>query len=83
MTRHLWILLWAVGAGLVVVAYVRLRARLEERIRPKRLDDDDVRTILETGELVTDEDEPLDLDEIEEEERRFWRDERWDEAEEW
>ena len=46
------------------------------------VDDDAVKAILETGRLVTEEEEPLDLREIEEEERRFWS-ERWDEPEEW
>jgi hypothetical protein len=46
------------------------------------VDDDAVRSILERGVLVTEDDEPLDYDEIDEEERRFWS-ESWDEPDEW
>ena len=45
------------------------------------LDENAIQTILEIGEISTDEDEPLDLEEIDEEEERFWR-ESWDEPEE-
>ena len=45
------------------------------------LDDNAIETIMEIGELRTDEDEPLDLEEIDEEEERFWR-ESWDQPEE-
>ncbi len=38
--------------------------------------------IVETGQLVVDEEESLDLDDIDEEEDRFWS-ESWDEPEEW
>lgn len=70
--------------GLVVAAGIQLRARIRRRIGPlrPRVDDAAVRAILERGVVVSDEDEPLDLDEIEREERRFWT-ERWDEADEW
>jgi hypothetical protein len=47
------------------------------------VDDDVLRRIIEEGVVRTDEDEPLDLDEIREEERRFWEGEEWDEADEW
>ncbi len=77
-------LLAAFLVGMVVASGVLLRLRLRERLgrRTPVVDDDAVRAILHEGVLRTDEDPPLDLDEIDDEERRFW-DERWDEAEEW
>ena len=72
-------LFWAAMVLIVLVAFARVRAGL--RPRDSGLADDDIRAIEETGTLRR-EDEPLDLDAIEEEERRFW-DEEWDEAEEW
>lgn len=82
--RLVWILFWF-GLGLLLVAAgVRLRARLRRHseARGPTVDDEALRRIVEEGRLVTDEDEPLDLGEIREEERRFWEDERWDEADE-
>lgn len=82
--RLVWILFWF-GLGLLLVAAgVRLRARLRRRSDPwgPTVDDEALRRIVEEGRLVTDEDEPLDLREIREEERRFWEEERWDEADE-
>lgn len=76
-------LFWGGLVALVVLAYVQLRARLREWIEAPRLSDDDIARILETGSLRTEADEPLDLEEIEAEERRFWQEEEWDEAEEW
>jgi len=69
--------------GLTVASGILFRYRLSGR-KPKTptVDDAAVRAILETGVLVTDEDEPLDLESIDEEERRFWS-EKWDEPEEW
>jgi len=82
--RFLWALFWGGLTALLVYAGLRLRVRLHRRFAgdDPRVDDDAVRTILETGRLVTTEDEPLDLEEIEEEERRFWS-ESWDEPDEW
>lgn len=71
--------------GLAVASGIRLRVRLRKRLgrtRPPRVDDRALRTILDRGVLTTEEDEPLDYDEIDEEERRFWS-EPWDEPEEW
>lgn len=68
----------AISAGLAV--RLRLRQRLSQG-RPV-VDDAVVRAILERGVVTTDEDEPLDLREIEEQERRFWS-ESWDEGDEW
>ncbi len=75
---------WWILAALVLVAWLSLRARVKESIRraPPTLDDDAVRRIEEYGTITTDEDEPLDLDEIRKEESLFWDEERWDEAEE-
>ena len=42
------------------------------------LDDAAVDRIIEYGEIFIDEDDPLDLDGIDDEERRFWS-ESWDE----
>jgi len=77
-------LLLAFLLGLALASGVHLRLRLRERLGRTApvVDDDAVRAILSEGVLRTDEDPPLDLEEIDEEERRFW-DERWDEAEEW
>lgn len=68
----------ALGAGIAMRARIR---RVAEANRP-RVDDEAVRVILETGVLTTDEDEPLDIAAIEDEERRFWS-ERWEEPDEW
>ena len=79
-----WFLFSAALVALSVVSGITVRMRLKERLARGApvVDDEAVRAILETGRLVTDEEEPLDLREIEEEERRFWS-ERWDEPEEW
>ena len=84
MMSLFWFVFWM---GLTILAFaagISLRVRLREEIdsgRP-RVDDEAVRAILETGVLQTDEDEPLDMGEIDDEERRFWS-EPWDEPEEW
>jgi hypothetical protein len=68
----------AVVAG--VIALVRIRAaRYRDRTG---IDDDMVRQIEHEG-WVDFEDDPLDLDEIDREERAFWEEERWDQSEEW
>lgn len=69
--------------SVIVYAWWRRRRALHERVgsdRP-RVDEDAIRSIESTGRLVTADDGPLDLDEIEEEERRFWDDEDWNPAE--
>lgn len=75
---------WWILAALVLVVWLSLRARFKESIRrtPPTLDDDAIRRIEDVGVVSTDEDEPLDLDEIRKEESLFWEEERWDEAEE-
>jgi hypothetical protein len=88
MIHLFWILFWAALSALVVAAGLRakVRRRALPRGRGPRLDDDAIRTIVATGSLLTvpDDEEgdgPLDLEEIEEEEERFWS-ESWDEPEE-
>jgi hypothetical protein len=73
----------ALLVGLAVTSGALLRRRLRHargRSAP-RVDDDAIQAILRRGVLETEEGEPLDLGEIEEEERRFWS-ESWDEPEE-
>ena len=85
MVLHVfWLVFWAALTALVIAAAILWRLRLKRRleVRDPRVDDDAVRAILETGMLRDDTPEPLDLDDIEEEERRFWS-ESWDEPEEW
>ena len=79
-----WTLLWAALAALMVAAGLSLHLRRKELVASStpELDDDAIDTILETGELIVEEDEPLDLEEIDEEEDRFWS-ESWDEPDEW
>jgi hypothetical protein len=82
--RYFWIVFWGVCAVLVVVAGVRVLASVRRGHQRASLSVDDaaVRRIIDEGVLASEEEEPLDLEEIEEEERRFWR-ETWEEAEEW
>lgn len=78
-------LFWLACGALLILAGLRLRSRLRggnDGSAPV-VDDDMLRRILKEGVVRTDEDEPLDLDEIHEEERRFWEEEEWDEADEW
>ena len=72
-----------VVAALIFWGWRRRRRALRDRIEPDSapLDDDAIRAIERTGRLDTPEDEPLDLEEIEREERRFWESEGWDSAE--
>ncbi len=69
--------------AILVIAWGKRRRELRDRVKPAPLDLDDraVEEIVQTGQLRTDEDAPLDLEEIEDEERRFWQEESWDEAE--
>jgi hypothetical protein len=67
---------------LAVAAGLMYRSRLTRVIRSGEpvLTDDMIRQIEDRGRV--DVEEPLDLDEIEEEEARFWE-EPWDEPDEW
>jgi hypothetical protein len=83
MLTLFWILFWALLAALTVAAGWSLYERRMRRTRERLLlDDDAIRTILATGELHVDEDEPLNLEAIDEEEERFWS-ETWDEPDDW
>jgi len=84
MLSLFWIVLWAALTALMVVAAVRLHARHKDLVASPlpSLDDAAIHTILATGELAVDEDEPLDLVDIDESEERFWS-ESWDEPDEW
>lgn len=77
-------LIWAALGVMVVLGGLGVRRRLRERRADTEpgLDDEAIRRIVETGTLTVDEEPPLDLEEIEEEEERFWS-EKWDEPEEW
>jgi hypothetical protein len=66
---------------LLVLAYGRLRARQAKYNAD--LNDDHVRSIVEDGFVSYEVEDALDLDEIDEAERDFWTEERWDEGEEW
>ena len=84
MLTVFWLVFWA---GLIVLAFaagISLRVRLREQVAPRMpvVDDEAVEVILATGTLTTDDDEPLDISEIDEEERKFWS-ESWDEPDEW
>lgn len=79
----MYALFWFVfGAGfalLVVAAGVTLLVRRRAAWRPVPiLDDAAVRHIIEHGEIYVDDDDPLDLETIDDEEERFWS-ESWDE----
>jgi hypothetical protein len=83
MLTLFWILLGALLAALTVAAGWSLYEQRMRRTRERLvLDDDAIRTILDTGELHVDEDEPLNLEAIDEEEERFWS-ETWDEPDDW
>ena len=83
MLNLLGLLFWTTITILVMAAALRMYMRRKERFSSDVpvLDENAIQTILEIGEISTDEDEPLDLEEIDEEEERFWR-ESWDEPEE-
>ena len=79
----IWFTFWSILTVLVIAAcifaYVRRRASFGSEA--PRVDDAAVRAIMETGALSVEDDEPLDLREIGEQEERFWS-ETWDEPEE-
>ena len=77
------VLVW-VGLGiLAAVAWYSVRSRLRRSLRSQsvEVDDEAIAQILEDGVLATDEDDPLDLEHIRQEEENFWE-KTWDEAEE-
>lgn len=83
MLTLFWFVFWVGLAVLAFAAGVSLRVRLRDELDSSKpvVDDDAIRAILNTGRLATDEDGPLEAQEIDEEERRFWS-ETWDEPEE-
>lgn len=70
-------------AGLALIGGLLYRIRLTRTIGDVRplLTDELVRQIEEDGRV--DFDEPLDLEQIQEEEARFWEDQPWEESDEW
>lgn len=74
-------LLGLVIGVVLVLGWLRVRRHVPRGGGIPRVDDDALRRILEEGRLEGE--EPLDLDRVREEERRFWEEERWDDAEEW
>jgi len=80
MITLFWLVLWAGLAALIVAAGVTVHLRRKEAIAAETLvvDDSVIEQILETGEVFVEDDEPLDLNEIDDEEERFWS-ESWDE----
>ena len=82
MVALFWIVFWAGLVVLAVTAGISLRVRLREHVRPRipLIDDEAIDAILTIGTL-TDDDEPLDIGDIDEEERKFWS-ESWDDPEE-
>ena len=81
--RFLWPVLWFLLGVLVAYAWISTRRRIKKSLEvpPPRIDEDDIRRIEEEGSLLTDDPEPLDLEQIGREEDEFWR-ETWDEPEE-
>jgi len=80
MLELFWFVFGAGFAVLMIAAGVTLRARRRAtfgRDTPV-VDDHTITQIIERGEVYIEEDEPLDLDEIDDEEDRFWS-ESWDE----
>jgi len=80
----MYALFWLIfGIGLAVLAMaagVSLRARRREAFGARRpvVDDAVIGQIIDRGVVWVDEDEPLDLEEVDDEEERFWS-ESWDE----
>jgi len=75
------LLTYATGLLAALAAFALTRRWLQARARRDRLTDEAIRQIESHGRLERE--EPLDLEEIDEEERRFWQEESWDESEEW
>ncbi len=77
-------MLVGVGLGiLAAVAWFSVRSRLRRSLRSQSVEVDDtaIAQILVNGVFATDEDDPLDLEHIRQEEENFWE-KTWDEAEE-
>jgi hypothetical protein len=83
MLTLFWIIFGAFLAALAIAAGLSIHFRRRELLAASlsTVDDRAIELILRKGELFVD-DEPLDLDEIDEEEQRFWS-ETWEEPEDW
>ena len=81
--RFLLSVLWFFLGALFAYAWISMRRKIRKSIEvpPPRIDENDIRRIEEEGTLLTDDPEPLDLEQIGREEDEFWR-ETWDEPEE-
>jgi hypothetical protein len=79
------VFLWAIATALLAAAGgLLVRRRIERAAQAESsLDDDVIRSIETHGYVEVEDHEPLDLEEISEEEERFWEDETWEEKEEW
>lgn len=74
-------LIWFVFAvTLLVAAGISIHVRRKGAVASETpvVDDHVIEQILETGVVFIEEDEPLDLDDVDDEEERFWS-ESWDE----
>ncbi len=71
---------FALLVAVVVIVHYRRRAVLSEP--ETTLTDEMIRQIEQEGRLRIEDSEPLDLDEIREQEELFWE-ESWDEPDEW
>lgn len=63
-------------AALAALVFLRRRHVRRRQRRRGRVGDAEIRAILERGRVEVE--EPLDLEEIREEEKRFWEEERWE-----
>lgn len=83
MLTLFWLVFWAGLTVLAVTAGVSLRMRLRDRVGKSMpiVNDAAVEEILATGALITDEDSPLDIEKIDDEEHKFWS-QTWDEPDE-
>ena len=80
--------MWIFGFFLValcVAAGLRVRRTLAHNASSTPVITDDLIAAIERdGRIVTaEEDEPLDMQEIEEEHRQFWEESSWEEPEQW
>ena len=79
MIAFFWFIFGAGFALLAVAAGVTLHVRRRGTyVRVPVVDDALLEQIIETGHVHVEDDEPLDLDQIDDEEERFWS-ESWDE----
>lgn len=80
MVTIFWLVFWGGLALLTVAAGVTMHAKRRDAFGAPVpfVDDEILEQILERGEVFVEEDDPLDLDEIDDEEERFWS-ESWDE----